>query len=94
MVLREMMNGRFPAATLARKKQGFNQPMGLWMRGPLMPLLDKYVSDEVVREHLLFEPAMVRRLRALLDSGRQDVSLHLWALVFLEAWVAEFEVKT
>jgi asparagine synthase (glutamine-hydrolysing) len=85
-ILKEAMAGILPAPTLKRKKLGLNPPLGIWLRGELAPLLDRYLAPAAVRKTGWFQPEAVARLVEDFRSGRRDYSLHLWSLLVLEQW--------
>jgi asparagine synthase (glutamine-hydrolysing) len=89
VALRRALAGRVPERTLAKRKLGFNPPLGLWLRRELAPLVDSHLAREVVESRGLFRPERVEALVAELRAGRRDVSLHVWALIVLEQWQRE-----
>jgi asparagine synthase (glutamine-hydrolysing) len=86
LVLRRAMRDVLPREVLARPKLGLNPPLGIWLRGELAPLLERYLSPEAVRRAGWFQPQAVARLVNDFRAGRRDFSLHLWALLVLEQW--------
>jgi len=89
-ILRRAVAGRVPSRTLAKRKLGFNPPLGAWLRGDLAPLVESHLAPEVVESRGLFDPKAVRGLVERLRGGRRDVSLHVWALIVLEQWQREY----
>lgn len=89
-VLRDALaGGRLPERPLAKRKIGFNPPMGVWLNCELAPLLESHLGREVVEARGLFRPEAVAQLVATLKGGRRDVSLHVWSLVVLEEWLRQ-----
>jgi len=89
-VLRRAVDGRVPERSLAKRKLGFNPPLGVWLRGDLAPLVESHLSREVVESRGLFRPERVEALVSSLRAGNRDVSLHVWALIVLEQWQREY----
>jgi asparagine synthase (glutamine-hydrolysing) len=89
-ILRGALAGRLPQRPLAKRKIGFNPPIGLWLRRDLGSLVDSHLSREVVESRGLFRPERVAALVDELRSGRRDVSLKVWALIVLEQWQQEY----
>jgi asparagine synthase (glutamine-hydrolysing) len=89
-ILREAAAAHLPARPLAKRKIGFNPPMGLWLNRELSSLVESHLSREQVEARGLFRPEAVERLVASLRSGRRDVSLHVWSLIVLEQWQREY----
>ncbi len=89
-LLRETLANRLPARALAKRKVGFNPPIGVWLRGELSPLLESHLGPEQVRARGLLEPKAVTALVDTLRAGRRDVSLKVWSLIVLEQWFREY----
>jgi asparagine synthase (glutamine-hydrolysing) len=89
-ILKRVAERLLPRDVVWRKKAGFGAPMRAWLRGPLRPLVDELLSEEVVRRRGLFRPAAVRNVVEANFSGREDYSLHVLHLLTLEMWHREF----
>jgi asparagine synthase (glutamine-hydrolysing) len=89
-MFRDAAAPHLPPRPLAKRKLGFNPPMGVWLRTGLGPLVDDHLSREQVEARGLFRHDEVARLVRELRSGRRDVSLHVWSLVVLEQWFREY----
>ena len=89
-ILKRAAESLLPREVVWRKKAGFGAPIRAWLRGPLRPLVDELLSEEVVRARGLFRPAEVRRVVESNLSGREDFSLHVLQLLTLEMWQREF----
>jgi asparagine synthase (glutamine-hydrolysing) len=85
-ILKRALRGLVPDAILARRKQGFGVPLGLWMRGALRGALEaRLVSDEVARIGLL-DARTVRQLVSDHVLGVRDHQKILWGLLMFETW--------
>lgn len=89
-LLRRCLAGKVPDEVVWRKKQGFNPPMGMWLNGPLRPLLDDYLSPTRIRARGLFEHAPIATMIEAHRGGRRDFTWHLWALLVLEGWMQAY----
>jgi asparagine synthase (glutamine-hydrolysing) len=89
-LLRQLMRGRLPAATLSGPKRGFGVPVSEWLRTDLRPLLEASLLSEqwLLRGYLL--PGATRRLVAEHIQGTADHGRELWALLCLELWHQQF----
>ncbi|HHP7234601.1 MAG TPA: asparagine synthetase B family protein [Desulfobacterales bacterium] len=85
-ILRQAFSEVLPARVLKKRRRGFTLPLGKWLRGPLAPLLERYLNPDVLSSRALLEPQSVFRLIQIHRSGRLDLSLPLWALISLEVW--------
>ncbi|MDQ3819963.1 MAG: asparagine synthase (glutamine-hydrolyzing), partial [Acidobacteriota bacterium] len=89
-ILRRSMRNVLPDAILRRRKMGFPVPVGAWFRGPFRSIIDEYVLGERARSRAIFDSAFVEQLVARHQSGAEDHSERLWALVNFEMWVRQF----
>jgi asparagine synthase (glutamine-hydrolysing) len=77
-----------PAEIIDRPKLGFNPPLGLWLKGPLGPMVAERLNKHRTEELGLSWPA-VSALLAEHAGGRRDHSLKVWSLLVLDAWERE-----
>jgi asparagine synthase (glutamine-hydrolysing) len=89
-ILRAAAGPRLPQRPLAKRKIGFNPPMGVWLNGELASLVDSHLSREQVEARGLFRPEAVDALVRDLRGGWRDVSLQVWSLIVLEQWQREY----
>ena len=89
-VLRQSMKGILPETILSRPKMGFPVPVGTWFRGAYASVLDDYVLSERALSRGIFSPDFVRSLVRLHQSGGENHSERLWALVNFEIWQRQF----
>jgi asparagine synthase (glutamine-hydrolysing) len=85
-VLRRVAERMLPRAVARRRKQGFDVPIGAWLRGALREPLVDLLSEETVRRRGLLRWESVRRLRDDHLAGRRDHGEPLWLLLVLEGW--------
>jgi asparagine synthase (glutamine-hydrolysing) len=89
-LLRKVLARQIPPEILARGKQGFEAPIGEWLRGPLAPMADALLSDGRLRDRGVFNDGEVRRLWTAHRDGRADHRHRLWQLLMLELWFRQF----
>ena len=89
-VLRESMKGLLPEAILSRPKMGFPVPIGAWFRGAYSSVIDEYVLSDRALSRGIFSPDFVRNLVARHQTGGENHSERLWALVNFEIWQRQF----
>jgi asparagine synthase (glutamine-hydrolysing) len=92
-IFKKAVESILPKDVIYRKKGGFGAPIRSWLRGSLRPMMDDLLSDATVEKRGLFKQTAVRRLTADFDSGKEDLSLHLFQLLTLELWFREFVDK-
>jgi asparagine synthase (glutamine-hydrolysing) len=85
-VLKRALRDLLPRAILARRKQGFGVPIGLWLRGPLRRTLEERLAPERVARLGLFNPEATARLIAEHVRGQRDHRKILWALLMFDTW--------
>jgi asparagine synthase (glutamine-hydrolysing) len=81
---------RLPKDILYRPKQGFNVPLGLWMRNELHDFVRDTLTSQSLMERGLFHRGAVRDLLNQHTSGGTDSSNKIFALVMLELWFQKF----
>lgn len=89
-ILKKAAEELLPRDVVWRKKAGFGAPIRAWLRGPLRPLVDELLSEDVVKSRGLFRPEEVRRVVESNLSGREDFNLQVLQLLTLEMWQREF----
>ena len=89
-LLRRLLAKRIPQSIVDRPKQGFEAPIGRWLRGPLAPMVDDLLMDGRLADRGVFEGREVERLWREHRSGARDHRHRLWSLVMLELWFRQF----
>jgi len=85
-LLKRIAERWLPRDMIYHRKQGFEAPMGRWLRGPLLPLFDSIVSSAQVERTGLIRYAEVVRLRNEHVAGRRKHSKLLFSILMLHAW--------
>jgi asparagine synthase (glutamine-hydrolysing) len=89
-VLKEAAAGLLPRDVLARPKQGFAVPIGIWFNGNLRSLFADTLLSRRTIERGYFQERFVRRLVEEHAAGRRDHALRLWQLVVFELWHRQY----
>lgn len=89
-ILRRIAERWLPPSILSHRKQGFEAPMGAWLRGPLLPFFDAHVNEVTVKESGLLDWTSVKALRDAHIAGRAKHSKTLFAALMLLGWHAEY----
>lgn len=92
-LMRRWLEGRVPREIIHRPKQGFEVPIGGWLRGPLREMTRDLLSERRVRERGLVGPKAVARLLDELETGAADHGRAIVALLVLELWMQAFGVE-
>lgn len=89
LVLTDALSDVLPEEISRRRKQGFDMPVGSWLRRELQPVVAESLSRESVKRRGLFDPDVVMGLRSDCEAGRGPY-MRIWALLMLELWQREF----
>lgn len=91
--LKESTRDMLPEEIVNRPKKGFNVPMPRWLKEDLRPVVDHYLSPEMVSRQGYFHPHTVQHLVQSHMNGKADYSRNIWALLMFNVWVekASFE---
>ena len=89
-IVKKAMEAELPRDILYRKKQGFNVPMGPWIRSELREFVRDHRTGTRFRERGLFRPARVDKLLDTHFAGAADGSSKIIALLMLELWFRQF----
>ena len=85
-LLRRVAARVLPPSVLAKRKQGFGVPLGVWFRGRLREAFSDVLDSPRARQRGYLEPREVARLLREHLDGRRNHELRLWQLVMLELW--------
>jgi asparagine synthase (glutamine-hydrolysing) len=92
-LLRRAVSDLLPPSVKRRRKLGFNPPVGIWLNGPLRPMLEETLSPARLKADGIFQAGAVERLQAEHQSGQRDRSLHLYALLNFQVWSQRFRAS-
>ncbi|HWM92296.1 MAG TPA: asparagine synthase (glutamine-hydrolyzing) [Thermoanaerobaculia bacterium] len=89
-LMRRVASTYLPEPILKRPKQGFMFPLGYWMKGPLLPLLNHLLSGSVLIEEGIFRREPVERLIREHLAQKADHHVRLWLILNVEVWYRMF----
>lgn len=89
-LLKHVMRGQLPEATLRRRKHAFLVPVDAWLQGPLRGLVRDVLLDERVGRRGWFRPTRIRQMVANQEAGRGTSGQAVWNLLCLELWARIF----
>jgi asparagine synthase (glutamine-hydrolysing) len=85
-LLRRVAAPYLPEPILKRPKQGFMFPLGRWMKGPLLPVLQHLLGNSVLIEEGIFRREPIERLLTEHLTQRADHHVRLWMILNVEVW--------
>jgi asparagine synthase (glutamine-hydrolysing) len=93
-LLRQVAYRHVPAALLDRPKQGFEMPLGAWLRGSLRGWAEALLDPRRLAADGFLNPEPVRRCWEAHVSGRRDFSGKLWDVLMFQSWIDEEQRET
>ncbi|MFN8529176.1 MAG: asparagine synthase (glutamine-hydrolyzing) [Anaerolineae bacterium] len=92
VVFKDALRDLLPEAVQKRPKWGFNPPASDWLRGPLQPLIKRYLSRDYVEAVGVFNPdAVARALHEHVVEHKYRLwevwvalTFHLWHAIFMD----------
>jgi asparagine synthase (glutamine-hydrolysing) len=90
-VLRHAMRGTVPDDILdTRRKLGFTTPIARWFRDDPQKTLYPVLLSERCRKRGVFDPKALERALERHQSGRFDLSFHIFRWLTTELWFRRF----
>jgi asparagine synthase (glutamine-hydrolysing) len=86
-LLRQVLARYVPRKLFERPKQGFDVPVGAWLKGPLRAWASDLLSESRLRRQGLLDALLVQSCWRDHLEGRRDRSRVLWAVLMLQAWL-------
>jgi asparagine synthase (glutamine-hydrolysing) len=87
-LLKKVAANFLPEEVINHRKQGFEAPMGQWLRGPLRGLMEDTLSAGTLAREGIFDSAQVERLKLEHLLGRRKHSKLLFSLLMFQLWKA------
>jgi asparagine synthase (glutamine-hydrolysing) len=91
-LLRAALRGVVPDLALDRSKRGFGTPVGTWLRTDLKPMVADLLGDSRLRRDGWLDGGVVRHILAAHETGREDYSEAIVALLTFQLWRDRFKV--
>jgi asparagine synthase (glutamine-hydrolysing) len=89
-ILKRAAEEWLPREIINRKKAGFSAPVRAWLVRDLREMVEDVLSESNINSRGYFDYRSVRRLIDENVSGREDNSLKIFQLLWLELWHREF----
>lgn len=86
-ILRQVLSRYLPRNLIDRPKQGFDVPIGAWLRGPLRSWAADLLSEPRLRHQSLLDARRVQNCWQDHLNGGRDHSRTLWAVLMLQSWL-------
>ncbi|MFW5793811.1 MAG: asparagine synthase (glutamine-hydrolyzing), partial [Bacteroidota bacterium] len=87
-LLRKLLAEYIPKEYFDRPKWGFAIPLGSWMKNELKDFCMKYLDDEIIKKHGIFNTEYVKKLKYLFWQKDQSYLYNrLWQIIVLQMWM-------
>jgi asparagine synthase (glutamine-hydrolysing) len=93
-LLKKLAERWLPHDMIYHKKQGFEAPMGRWLRGPLLPFFDSVVNRSAVESTGVFRYEEIKRLRDEHLALRKKHSKVLFSILSFMLWQSRHPIST
>jgi asparagine synthase (glutamine-hydrolysing) len=87
-ILKQVAAKWLPAPVINHRKQGFEAPMGRWLRGPLKAMMQDTLATEALAAAGIFNVAEIERLKHEHLSGSRKHSKLLFSVLMFQLWHA------
>src|SRR5690606_14318710 len=78
-ILKEAFKHEFPKGFLERSKQGFDSPVGDWLRSSLKKEMESYIDIYFLKKQNIFNVNYVSNLVNEHLNGKKDSTYSVWA---------------
>ena len=89
-ILRELVRRKGLEYQSHLPKRGFNVPLAHWIRGNLKPIMESYLSKELLEQTAFFDASVVDKFWQAHLKGRQDNVDILWSIVTTQKFLIEW----
>ena len=83
-LLRQVLYRYLPKELVDKPKSGFQIPLNEWLRGDLKYLIDKYLANNALDDHI-FNIEEVQNLKNQFLNGR-DIGTQIWFILVFQMW--------
>lgn len=89
IMLRKVAHHYLPKSLLNRPKQGFTPPLGQWLRGPMVHLLDEYLNESKLSSAIFNVSNILKAKKRLLEGSDSDIRI-VWHTLIFQLWLEEW----
>jgi asparagine synthase (glutamine-hydrolysing) len=88
-LLRQAMAGVLPPEISTMRKKGFNAPLPEWLKGVFRPLVEEYLSREVLERQGYFRFDKVEEIVRQHMNGAAENCREIWVLLMFSIWAEQ-----
>ena len=89
-ILKKLLERHLPQDYIYREKKGFAVPIDKWFHGDLKPLINHYLSPEMLNKHNIFNKNFVQTLLNDYYNNKGINSHKIWFLLMFQMWYEEW----
>jgi asparagine synthase (glutamine-hydrolysing) len=89
-LLKKVSEKYLPSNIINRPKAPFGSPLRSWIRGPLKPLIDEYLSESEIKKRNLWNRNFIKRLIENDRKGIEDNAFYIYQLLTMQIWFKTF----
>jgi asparagine synthase (glutamine-hydrolysing) len=89
-LLKKMMEKYLPHEVIYRSKTGFGVPLRQWIKNDLDPMIQQYLSRELIEKRGIFDVQAIGKLIRDNKNGKVDASYSILCLMAIESWHQQF----
>ncbi len=85
-ILKEIVHKYIPKEMMNRPKMGFAIPIASWLQNELKPYLQKYLSDDFIKEQNIFTAPAIQNIYNTFMNGKNEKAEKIWYLLMFQMW--------
>jgi len=90
-ILNRILYKYMPRDFFERPKEGFDIPLGKWLRKELKYLVEENLDEVTLKKYGIVNPAEVKELISKFENGADYLFNRIWLLIVLHKWFRKFE---
>ena len=89
IILKEILNKKFPSNLIQKKKIGFGIPIDNWLRTKLFNRSKYYLSEQKLKKYKIFNSTYVNHLWNKHITQNENNGRKLWNIIMMQKWMEE-----
>ena len=93
-ILRELLTRYIPRELFERPKAGFEAPIGSWLRGPLRPWAESFLSHDSLDQTGYLTADTILKMWQEHLVGKAEWGHQLWSVLMFESWYKNMKARS
>ncbi len=85
-ILKEIVHDMVSKEVMERPKMGFAIPIADWLAKDLKPVVETYLSKNLLQHHHLFDIDFIEKLKTDVFNGKKEMASKLWYFLMFQMW--------